>query len=310
MGSASPVVLFIYKRTGHLKLTLDSLQHCHGFADTKVIVFADGPKGERDKAAVNAAREIVQRELGVCAEYNFSDTNQGLATSIINGVGDVVRRFGRAIVLEDDLELAPHFLSYMNSALDRYEDRPEVFQVAGHMFATPEFRDRDTALFLPFTTTWGWATWRRAWEQFDPSAAGWEDLRSNPSLRTRFNLGGAYDYSSMLERQMSGSRDSWGIRWYWSVFRNEGLVCFPPNSLVRNTGIDGSGTHGRGVLRRFGRDKSSFENRLIRLHDDFAVAPADFNAVARAIWRQNGGWIGASSDRLRDRWRKLPRKFT
>jgi hypothetical protein len=306
----APIVLFIYKRPAHLEATLKSLLRCEGFADSKVIVFADGPKGQQDLIDVTAARQIAQEQLGLRAEYCFYDTNRGLAASIINGIDNVIGRFGRAIIVEDDLEVAPNFLLYMNAALDRYEERAEVFQIAAHMFDAPEFRVRTSALFLPFTTTWGWATWRRAWDRFDPSAVGWEALLSDRALRTRFNLGGAYNYSAMLERQMAGVEDSWGIRWYWSVFRSGGVACFPPISFVRNTGLDGSGTHGRGAFRHFRRSVDSLENRMIGLPDAVSVDPGDVAAVRRAIWQDNGGWIGASADRMRYQFRQFPRRFT
>jgi hypothetical protein len=288
---------------------LRSLQRCEGFAESKIIVLADGPKDSEDRDAVNAVRRVAQELLGLRAEYHFSDVHRGLAASIIHGVGSVTERFGRAIIVEDDLDLAPNFLTYLNAGLDKYAEKPEVFQIAGHMFDTAEFRARDSALFLPFTTTWGWATWRRAWEQFDPLAEGWQSLKSDQTLRRRFNLNGAYDYSNMLEQQMAGSRDSWGVRWYWSVFSRDGLVCFPPTSLVRNTGTDGSGTHGRGVLRRFRGSTGSTDGKLIAFPDDALVNPEDFAAVRRAIWRQNGGWLGASTDRLRQRFQQFPRRL-
>ena len=72
------------------------------------------------------------------------------------------------------------------------------------MFDVPEFVGRHSALFLPFTVSWGWATWQSAWNAFDPGAPGWEAFRSDRGLRQRFNLGGTYDYSTMLERQMAG----------------------------------------------------------------------------------------------------------
>jgi hypothetical protein len=309
LANPSPIAVFIYKRAAHLEATLQSLRLCDGFDESPLIVFADGPRDRGEADAVNAARTVARDLLGPRAEYRFSDANLGLGASIIRGVTDVVGRFGRGIILEDDLQLAPHFLTYMNQGLDRYEHRTEVFQVAGHMFDTPEFEDRQSVVFLPFTTTWGWGTWRRAWDRFDPLAAGWRSLRNDRALRADFNLGGAYDYSTMLERQMSGTGDSWGIRWYWSVFRARGLVCFPPGSLVHNAGIDGSGTHGRGILRGFGRSHPSLDRRRIDLVDDPSLVPADFEAVRKAIRRQNGGWIGASSDQLRDRLRNFPSRF-
>jgi hypothetical protein len=301
MPNLAPVAIFAYKRPEHLRGTLHSLKRCDGFVNSKIIVFGDGPKTQNDLDAVATTRRIAQAQLGSQAEYHFRDQNAGLAASIIDGVNQVTRRFGRAIVLEDDLDLSPNFLTYVNAALDRYEENPKVYQVSAQLFDTPELHERHEALFLPFTTSWGWGTWRRAWDRFDPFADGWELLRTDRALRRRFNLGGSYDFSTMLERQMSGFGDSWAIRWYWSVFRNEGVVCFPPASLVRNTGLDGSGTHGRGLLRRFRNQGNSRQSDRIELPHQVSVRERDFEFVRRAIWRQNGGNIGAAIDMVRRR---------
>ncbi len=116
-------------------------------------------------------------------------------------------------------------------------------QVSGYMF--PVDLDADTdAVFLPFTTSWGWATWSRAWRRFDPQMSAFERLSADPALRRTFNLEGAYDYFDLLRRQKRGQVDSWAIRWYLSVFMQGGLTLYPVRSLVQNIGFDGSGTHG------------------------------------------------------------------
>jgi len=299
MAASAPIALFIFKRTDHLQRAVRSLQRSAGFADSRVIVFGDGPRSAAEIPAVEAARRAAKELLGTEAEYRFSAKNLGLSRSIIDGVGDVLARFGRVIVIEDDLEISPGFLAYVNAALDRYDGHPEVFQVSGHMFDTPKVARGGSAIFLPMTTTWGWATWSRAWARFDPAAAGCESLGTDRKLRLRFNLGGRYDYSTMLDRQMAGLGDSWGIRWYWSVFRNGGVACFPPWSLVRNTGMDGSGTHGRGLLRGFGGRHEIQSGAAIDFPDQVAVNEEAFELVKQTIWRQNGGWVGAAVDRLR-----------
>lgn len=301
MATPAPIVIFIYKRADHLLRNLASLKRCRGFADSAIIVYGDGPRIEADRAGVEAARRVAAERLGSRAEYHFREQNIGLAASIITGVTEVTRRYGRAIVIEDDLELSEHFLAYMNAGLDKYADDEAVYQVSGQLFRTPEFEGRTRALFLPFTSSWGWGTWNRAWRRFDPTAAGWRRLAHDPALRRRFNLDGAYDFSTMLERQMAGLGDSWAIRWYWSVFRNDGKVCFPPVSLVRNTGMDGSGTHGRGILRRFRGHAGLQPIDRIDLPDRTVVDPLDFELVKRAVWRQNGGWIGTATDLIRRR---------
>jgi hypothetical protein len=299
MRASAPIAIFAFNRPQHLRRMLGSLLACEGVDESRIFVFADGPRREAEHAAVDEARQTAVELLGDRAEYRFSEANKGLASSIIGGVGELVSEHGRVIVLEDDFVLAPRFLAYMNEALERFAEDENVYQVSGHMFEAPDFDHRAKALFLPLTTTWGWATWHRAWRHFDPVAAGWEQLLRDPSLRKRFNFGGCYDWASMMQRQMEGKRDSWGVRWYWSVFRRDGLVLFPPRSLVRNTGTDGSGTHGRGTMRRFDRNGGELASDPISMPEQVAAQPEDVEAVRRAIWRQNGGWIGYSVDCLK-----------
>jgi hypothetical protein len=262
-------------------------------------VFADGARGVADVDEVAAARAVASEMLGGRAEYHLSQVNRGLSASILGGVTKVLERYDRVVVLEDDMELSPGFLRYVNAALQRYADEPRVMQVSGHMFDVPAFADRDAALLLPMTTSWGWATWRRAWRHFDAEAQGWQQLARDRDLRRRFNLGGVYDYATMLERQMCGVGDSWAIRWHWSVFHADGLTVFPPVSMVRNTGMDGSGTHGRGLLRRLRAVPPALHPGPLRLPDRVEVDAQDFAAVQRAIWRHNAGVVGNVADRLR-----------
>jgi GNT-I family len=293
----APIAVFAYRRPDHLRRALQTLAACPEFADSEIHVFVDGPRGAEDFEAVTETRALARAVLASRAAYRFSETNRGLAPSVIGGVTELVERYGRVVVVEDDLEVAPDFLAYMNAALDRYADDEPVMQVSGHMYDVPALAGRSDAVMLPFTTTWGWATWARAWRHFDAAAIGWEVLARDAELRRAFNLDGTYDYASMLEKQMAGRSSSWGIRWYWSVFRRAGLVVYPPVTRVRNTGFDGSGTHRRGALRRFGTAVPS------------ALQPVVFPAVGgdaaclvevkRAIWRQNGGWLGYGIDRAR-----------
>lgn len=299
MSGLAPVAIFIYRRPQHLRRTLASLLACEGFGDSPVHVFADGARGAADAGDVAAARAVAREMLGERPEYHLSPANRGLSASVLGGVAQVLRQCDRVVVLEDDMELSPGFLRYMNAALQRFADEPRVMQVSGHMFDVPAFAGRDAALLLPMTTSWGWATWRRAWRNFDAEAQGWRHLARDRELRRHFNLGGVYDYATMLERQMNGVGDSWAIRWHWSVFQAGGLTVFPPVSMVRNTGMDGSGTHGRGLLRRLRAVPPALHPGPLRLPDRVAVDARDFAAVRRAIWHHNAGVVGSLADRIR-----------
>ena len=299
MPGSAPIALFIFNRPDHLARTLKSLVANPEFDESPVFVFADGPRNASDEAATTAARKLAVDLLGSRAEYRFRTENAGLAASIVAGVSELTAAFGRVIVVEDDLQVAPGFLRFMNEALVRFASAAEVYQVSGYMYWAPQIAARQQAVFLPIISTWGWGTWQRAWSAFDAQATGWEQLRADSNLRRQFNIGGAYDYSAMLVRQMRGAMSSWGVRWYWSVFRRGGLVCYPPYSLVQNIGMDGSGTHGRGMLRNFSATSGVTPAGEIGFPDRALVHSANLAEIRRAIWKQNGGWPGFAVNRLR-----------
>lgn len=272
----APIALFAFRRPDHLRRTIEALKACPEFSQSPLFVYCDGPRNDADRPSVTAARNVARAMLdGFNATMIESAENRGLAKSIIAGVGELCEKYGRAIVVEDDLLVSPDFLAYMNAALDRYAGNDRVFQVSGYMFPIDHPRS-DNALFLPLTTSWGWATWSRAWKKFDHAGHGIEALRKDRSLRRRFDLNGAYPYYAMLRDQQAGKVDSWAIRWYLSVFLSEGLVLFPAASQVRNVGFDGSGRNcgemGAVVFSDLGRE--SFYGKQVGLPDDVAIDEA------------------------------------
>lgn len=242
----APIALFVYNRPQHTRQTVEALQKNELAGESDLVIFSDAPKTPEAAEAVREVREYIKSISGFrSVSIVERDKNWGLANSIIDGVTRLCNEYGRVIVLEDDLVAAPHFLDFMNHALDNYELEQQVIQVSGYMFPV-KLEIEEDALFLPLTTSWGWATWRRAWQFFDPDAKGYERVRADLALRKQFNLDGAYDYFSMLEDQLAGRVDSWAIRWYLSTFLKQGLTLYPRQSLIINMGFDGSGTHGKG----------------------------------------------------------------
>lgn len=256
----APIVLFVYKRPQHTEKTLEFLSRCEGADDSELFIFCDGPKWPEDKKAVAEVRQVVRCRRW-CGKVNIveRDKNMGLANSIMGGVTELCSSFGRVIVLEDDLLTSRYFLEYMNKALELYEKNERVMQVSGHMFPV-KIKPETNAFFLPFTTSWGWATWQRAWSHFDPAMTSYVRLKKDKVLRYRFDLDRAYPYYNMLSKQRTGKVDSWAIRWYLSVFMCDGLTLYPSQTLIQNIGFDGSGTH----------------SYIARGHKDFPELPTDF----------------------------------
>lgn len=241
----APIALFIYKRPEHTSRMISSMQACAGFSQSPVYVFADGPKGPQEIPEVLAARAVARSLLGDRAIYRERESNLGLESSLIAGVSELCDLYGRAVVIEDDLVVAPSFLAFINGGLAKYERDAIVMQVCGYMYDVPELRHRQEGIFLPMTNSLGWGTWKRAWDQFDPEARGWRDNLRDGATQKRFDIDGHYRYFRMLSHHMATPTPAWDIRWYYTVFMNDGLVLFPPRTLVLHRGFDGTGTHDR-----------------------------------------------------------------
>jgi hypothetical protein len=237
----SPVVLFVYNRPNHTKQTIESLKKNKLSVETILYVIADGPKANatiEDKKNIKETRQLFKTLTGFKQIILIEkEKNEGLATSVISGVTEIINKHGKVIVLEDDLLLSPFFLDYMNQGLSIYKDVSNVFSINAYMFPI-ETNKIDTFLSPLATSSWGWATWADKWAVFEKDIQYKEIIQSHPYIRQRFNFSD-YNYADTLEM-----RSSWAIKWYYSVFIRNGLGVFPTRSLVQNIGFDGSGTHG------------------------------------------------------------------
>lgn len=241
----APIVLFVYNRPLHTELTLNALFKNKYANSSTLYIFCDGPfpnASEEDLERINATRKIVKKQKW-CNEVKIieSNVNKGLASSIIEGVTEVVNRHGKVIVLEDDIVTSPCFLKFMNDALNLYESSTSVFHISGYMY--PHNLILPDTFFLKVPLCWGWATWKRAWDcscwdvdeliQKVDSANLWHELNQ---------FGGDY-LGSQLKSNKSGTLNTWFVKWHTSVFMNNGYVLFPQKSLVQNIGFDNTGIH-------------------------------------------------------------------
>ncbi|MDJ1502180.1 FkbM family methyltransferase [Xanthocytophaga agilis] len=242
----APIVLFVYNRPWHTSQTLEALSK-NDLADQSVLyIYADGPKKDASPEALEKIKETrnVIREQQWCKEIHIieADINKGLAESIIQGVTDVVNRFGKVIVLEDDIVTSKGFLQYMNDALNLYENTEEVMHVSGFMFPIQTDGLSET-FFYNANSCWGWATWKRAWKSFNSDARSLLIQLSDkgPIDYFTFNAGQGNAFYQQLIQNVNGQIRTWAVKWHTSIFLNNGLCLHPKISLIRNIGHDGSG---------------------------------------------------------------------
>ena len=248
MAELAPIVLFCYNRPRHTEQTLAALSQNLLADHSELFIFCDGPKPDATTEQLDRIAEVrvIAKSKLWCGKVNIieREINKGLASSIIAGVTEVVNRFERIIVLEDDLITSKYFLEYMNSGLNKFEDAEKVMQISGHQFPI-SYTPVNSSALVPFATSWGWATWKRSWAHFSPQCLDARELLKNTDIKQGFDVDGVYPFTEMLNKQLSVSSniDSWAVRWWWRIYIMKGLTLFPAVSLVSNIGFGVDATH-------------------------------------------------------------------
>ncbi len=248
MMSLAPIVFFAYKRPDHTRQALESLYQNKYANESSLWIYVDGPKpgASAETLAANEAVKQVVREKKWCKEVTIieAEKNKGLVKSTTDGVTTLVNEYGKVIVMEDDNLVSRGFLTYMNYALDLYEDNPRVMHISG--FARPDLAGAkvdESTYFFYHTTTWGWGTWKRAWDKFTLDAMAVREAVKKKGDINKLNMNGTFQYFWGLKAVAKKNITSWNTIWHSIVFLNDGLVLYPKKSLVSNIGHDGSGTN-------------------------------------------------------------------
>ena len=240
--SYAPILLFVYNRPEHTRRCIESLLKNSLASESHLFIYADGSKDSTQQEAVNEVRNYIRTIKGFKQITLMERSeNWGLARNIIDGVTTQVNRYGKVIVLEDDLVVAPYFLQFMNDALEVYKNEPRV----GHIQACDFTQDSSlpATFLIKWTGSWGWATWDRAWKHFNPNGNELLQELEERKLTHVFDFNGKYGFTRMLRRQIEGKNNSWAIRWNASLFLKDILSLNVGRSLVQNEGFDGSGTN-------------------------------------------------------------------
>lgn len=242
MQHFAPIALFVYNRPQHTERTLKYLQQNLIAAESRLFIFSDAAKSAEDEDNVKEVRAILKTAEGFRKiEIIERKTNLGLANSIIAGVSQLVRDYKQVVVFEDDLITSPHTLTYFNEALNRYRQEEKIMHIGAYMYPLPKNNLPET-FFYRAATSWGWATWERAWNHFEPNI---DTLigQFDATKKKNFTIENTMNFWKQIQDYKNGKNDSWAIRWYASIFLNGGLTLNPAQSLVNNIGHDGSGIH-------------------------------------------------------------------
>ena len=241
-----PILLILFNRPDNTRKLID---HLRITKPSVLYIAVDGPRANRpdDQQNVAACIRLLDDIDWPCQVHRrIAGSNLGCGLNVSGAISWFFENVTEGIILEDDCLPSEAFFVYCQLLLPRYRHVPSVMMLSGNRWHD-EFPIDTDYFFSLFTSTWGWATWRRAWQHYDYTMSDWPaqkktqsfvDWLKTPPIQT-FWLHKLANYYQHISRGI----DNWDFQWQYTVFKNKGLVVTPQQNLVQNIGVVGVHTH-------------------------------------------------------------------
>ena len=247
MNKYAPICFFVYNRADKTQISLKSLEENQLSKYSNLFIFSDGAKDDAvDIMNVKKVRSIIKKAK------NFNNVkiierekNYGLYENFTQGITEICNKFGKIIVVEDDNKVSKYFLNFINDGLIEYEKELKVCAINAWFF--PGKNNLNKTFFVKGGDTWGWGTWKRAWDKFNPNTEYLINQLNKKNLIKEFNFNNSFDFFKILKKRNKNLNESHTIIWKASTFLEGMLSLYPSNSLVKNIGFDGTGTHSKNI---------------------------------------------------------------
>jgi hypothetical protein len=246
----TPVLLLIFSRPDTTRRVFETIRQAR---PTRLYVAADGPRAGHPTDAVRCAetRAVVQEVDWPCEVFTlFQEENLNCGLAPVTAMNWFFEHEPEGIILEDDCVPSPSFFRFCAELLARYRDDTRVMHIGGNNFgseASQPLGPNDPSYhFSTQRNSWGWATWRRAWQLYDYHLTDFEQVKASGELNSTFTgpLEKRYRMGKMAGvLALPQPPDVWDYQWEYTIARHQGLYIVPAVNLVGNIGFGNGSTH-------------------------------------------------------------------
>lgn len=243
-----PVLYIIFNRLDTVQRSFESIRQAR---PAKLYLAADGPRKNREgeDARCEEVRNWVLSHIDWDCEmhHRFQDTNVGCGHHPADAITWMFENEDYGIILEDDCVASASFFPFVEEMLERYKDDKEISIVCGSNFDKKHSHQAQNAdyFFSKISYTWGWATWKRNWEDYDFTMKGWDEVNKSRLLKWLFDEPEyreywRYIFDSTFRHQ---PQDIWDYQFFFSCYRKRQMAIVPNVNLISNIGDGSSATH-------------------------------------------------------------------
>lgn len=304
----TPVVFILFNRPDTTSRVFDAIRLAR---PSQLLLIADGPRPDRPGEAESCAkaRRVVEEIDWPCKVLkNYSDVNLGCKKRISSGLDWVFEQVEEAIILEDDCLPDETFFRYCQDLLCYYRYDERIAHIGGANFQFGNRRTEHSYYFSRYSHVWGWATWRRAWLNYDVDLALWPELREGNWLCDLLGDGRLVaHWMDIFDRLYRAEIDTWDYQWSFSCMVNGCLALIPNVNLITNIGFGPDATHcsETNMMAEVANSPMAFP----LVHPPFMIRNAEADAYTDKF-HLRPPWHRRKLNRLRKRLRLIAEHFS
>lgn len=238
------VLFLVFNRLDTTKQVFEAIRQAK---PPRLYIAADGARATKEDEAekVQAVRDYVIENIDWDCEVKtlFREKNLGCKYAVSGAITWFFENEQQGIILEDDCLPSQSFFWYCEELLTKYKNDNSVYLISGDARGPESFGMREDYGFCKYPLIWGWASWARAWKDYDPEMSDWPTQReilpseiSNYKPTVRF-------WKNIFEKMHNKEINTWDYQFSYLLLKNKGKCIVPKLNLITNVGFGVDATH-------------------------------------------------------------------
>ena len=241
----SPVLFLVFNRPESTRRVFEAIRSAK---PPRLYIAADGPRPGRagEAARCEEVRAIAAAVDWPCEKKTlFRTDNLGCKLGVAGGISWFFEHEAEGVILEDDVLPVASFFEYCDQLLEHYRNDERIGAISGCNLISHLFSTDDSYFFSRYNHIWGWATWRRAWQDYDVEMQKWPDWRKNKGLEQMAGAGRFFSHywRNIFDKVYAGKIDTWDYQWTFACWRTGRLTVLPKVNQTENLGFGPDATH-------------------------------------------------------------------
>lgn len=235
----SPILFIVFNRPETTRQVFEAIAQAR---PSKLYVAADGPRSAKsgETELCELTRKIATSVDWPCQVITrFQKANLGCKFGVSSAIDWFFENEEEGIILEDDVVPTEDFFVFCDLILEKYRADTRIMMVTGTNYLSDP-SNGSPYFFSEHFTIWGWATWRRAWKQYDVSMVEWDNIENKKNISYKYKKSYQWKhYESTFNSLKNDYIDTWDIQWVFACILNNGLCITPRVNLIKNIGVEG-----------------------------------------------------------------------